>query len=62
MTEKVSIVHFKRLGSRRFYNLFERCYFFFFLNHNAYCKTTKKNLMKLRSQWENYYDYAIFMQ
>ena len=32
------IVHFKRLGSRCFYDLFERCYFFF-LNRYAYSKT-----------------------
>ena len=33
-----TIVHFKRLGSRCFYDLFERCYFFF-LNRYAYNKT-----------------------
>ena len=35
---KIIIVHFKRLGSRCFYDLFERCYFFF-LNRYAYSKT-----------------------
>ena len=37
----VPIVHFKRLGSRCFYDLFECCYFFF-LNRYALSKTNHK--------------------
>ena len=36
-------VHFKRLGSRCFYDLFERCYFFF-LNLYAYSKTKSRDI------------------
>ena len=35
---KTIVYKFKRLGSRCFYDLFERCYFFF-LNRYAYSKT-----------------------
>ena len=37
------IVHFKRLGSRCFYDLFQRCYFFF-LNHYAFSKTKPQDI------------------
>ena len=62
------IVHFKRLGSRCFYDLIKRCYFFF-LNRYAYSKAkprdirvkffqnflrriSKSFLIKLMSQWD----------
>ena len=38
-----TIVHFKRLGSRCFYDSFERCYFFI-LNHYAYSKTKPQDI------------------
>ena len=37
------IVHFKRLGNRSFYDLFERCYLFF-LNRYAYSKTKPQDI------------------
>ena len=40
---KDTIVHFKRLGSRCFYDLFERCYFFF-LNSYAYSKIKPQDI------------------
>ena len=38
-----TIVHFIRLGSRCFYDLFERCYFFF-MNRYAYNKTKPQDI------------------
>ena len=45
LKEKIDIiVHFKRLGSRCFYDLFER-YYFFFLNRYAYSKTKPLDIL-----------------
>ena len=48
-----TIVHFKRLGSRCFYDLFERCYFFFLIRY-AYSKT------KLQDIWVSKKVFLIF--